>query len=73
MLFQSLSVFSEIIDIEVKNNYNDIEMLEAVGWGVAVENGREEVKNIANEITDHHKMDGLAKSLELMLNKLNFK
>lgn len=52
------------------DNYNDMEMLESVGWGVAVGNGREEVKAIANEITCHHKEDGLAKSLEAMLNRL---
>jgi len=55
------------------DNYNDMEMLDAVGWGVAVENARDVVKEIANEITDHHKMDGLAKSLEAMLNKLTRK
>lgn len=52
------------------DNYNDLEMLESVGWGVAVENGRDVVKAIANEVTDHHKMDGLAKSLESLLNRL---
>ena len=52
------------------DNYNDMEMLEAVGWGVAVENGRDVVKAIANEVTNHHKMDGLAKSLESLLNRL---
>ena len=40
------------------DNYNDQEMLEAVGLGVAVANAREEVKAIAT--THHHKEDGVA-------------
>ncbi|WP_314894270.1 HAD family hydrolase [uncultured Capnocytophaga sp.] len=42
------------------DNYNDQEMLEAVGLGVAVANAREEVKAIANATTHHHKEDGVA-------------
>lgn len=42
------------------DNYNDIEMLEAVGKGVAVANAREEVKAVANYKTDKGTEDGVA-------------
>ncbi len=52
------------------DNYNDTEMLEGVGHGVAVENAREEVKAAARYITKHHKQDGVAAWLqEQLLNK----
>ncbi len=43
------------------DNYNDMEMIEAVGHGVAMGNARQEVKEIANAIADDHKNDGVAK------------
>ncbi|MBL7472746.1 Cof-type HAD-IIB family hydrolase [Robertkochia sediminum] len=46
------------------DNYNDIEMLNAVGLGVAVANAREELKAVANTITGHHKEDGVGRFLE---------
>ncbi len=46
------------------DNYNDIDLLQSVGWGVAVANARPEVKAVANEITLHHKEDGVAATLE---------
>jgi len=46
------------------DNYNDIEMLKAVGKGIAVSNAKPEVLAIANELTDHAKQDGVAQSLE---------
>jgi len=46
------------------DNYNDTEMLAGVGHGVAVENGREEVKSAARYMTTHHKEDGVAVWLE---------
>jgi Cof subfamily protein (haloacid dehalogenase superfamily) len=46
------------------DNYNDTDMLAAVGYGVAVENAREEVKKAARFITGHHKEDGVALWLE---------
>ncbi|QLE01831.1 HAD family hydrolase [Galbibacter sp. BG1] len=42
------------------DNYNDVEMIGAVGHGVAVENAREEVKAVAKAVTKHHKEDGVA-------------
>ncbi len=42
------------------DNYNDIEMLKAVGSGVAVANARDEVKKIANHITLSNTDNGVA-------------
>ncbi|MFL0684487.1 MAG: Cof-type HAD-IIB family hydrolase [Algoriphagus aquaeductus] len=46
------------------DNYNDIDLLQKAGWGVAVANARPEVKAVANEIALHHKEDGVAETLE---------
>ncbi|MCX2680488.1 HAD family hydrolase [Galbibacter sp. EGI 63066] len=46
------------------DNYNDVEMVRAVGHGVAVKNARDEVKKVADAITNHHKENGVAKYLE---------
>jgi len=46
------------------DNYNDIEMLQAVGLGVAVGNAREEVKAVADEITHASIDDGVAYMIE---------
>ncbi|MFN3999607.1 Cof-type HAD-IIB family hydrolase [Algoriphagus sp.] len=48
------------------DNYNDIDLIQKVGWGVAVANARPEVKAVAKEITLHHKEDGVAATLERM-------
>ena len=45
------------------DNYNDMEMLEAVGLGVAVGNAKEEVKAIADLIAAAGKEDGVAKTV----------
>ncbi len=42
------------------DNYNDMEMLQKAGLGVAVANAREEVKAIANHITLKNTEDGVA-------------
>ena len=46
------------------DNYNDIDLLQSVGWGVAVDNARMEVKAVAKEITHNNKEDGVAATLE---------
>ncbi|MCK0132597.1 HAD family hydrolase [Flavobacteriaceae bacterium F08102] len=46
------------------DNYNDIEMLKAVGLGVAVKNAKAEVIAIANETTEANIDDGVAVFLE---------
>ncbi|WP_117884947.1 HAD family hydrolase [Aureibaculum luteum] len=45
------------------DNYNDIEMLKAVGVGVAVSNAIEEVLEVSSTVTDTNKNDGVAKFL----------
>ena len=46
------------------DNYNDIEMLEGVGLGVAVGNAKKEVKNVSDQITLSNLEDGVAQVLE---------
>jgi Cof subfamily protein (haloacid dehalogenase superfamily) len=46
------------------DNYNDIDLIQKVGWGVAVANARQEVKAVAKEVTLHHREDGVAATLE---------
>lgn len=46
------------------DNYNDIEMLEAVKVGVAVGNAKEEVLIIADAVSDINKKDGVAKAIK---------
>ncbi|MEN2281887.1 Cof-type HAD-IIB family hydrolase [Algoriphagus sp. SE2] len=46
------------------DNYNDIDLLQSVGFGVAVANARPEVKAVAKEITLTNKEDGVALTLE---------
>ena len=48
------------------DNYNDVEMLNHVGYGVAVANAREEAKKVANYITETSIEDGVAKSLKTL-------
>lgn len=48
------------------DNYNDKEMLEAVGLGVAVGNARDQVKAVAKAVTEHHEEDGVAQYLAQM-------
>ncbi len=49
------------------DNYNDIEMLQAVGLGVAVGNARAEVKAISDRVTLSNKEDGVAVMIEEVL------
>lgn len=62
-------LISSEFDLEMKevmsfgDNYNDIEMLEASGLGLAVGNARDEVKKAANKVIGNAKEDGVAKFL----------
>ncbi len=47
--------------ISFGDNYNDIEMLQHCGLGVAVGNAREEVKAVANHVTLPNTEDGVAR------------
>ena len=46
------------------DNYNDIEMLKAVGLGVAVGNANYDVLKVAKVITDTNINDGVAKAIK---------
>ena len=46
------------------DNYNDVELIQAVGLGIAVGNARNEVKAVAKEIALDSKHDGVAHALE---------
>jgi Cof subfamily protein (haloacid dehalogenase superfamily) len=46
------------------DNYNDIDMLQAVGKGIAVGNARDEVKAVVQEITLNSVEDGVAAAIE---------
>jgi Cof subfamily protein (haloacid dehalogenase superfamily) len=45
------------------DNYNDIEMLEAVGLGVAVANAKQEILAVADVVVANNKADGVAQGL----------
>lgn len=49
------------------DNYNDVEMLNHVGFGVAVGNARNEAKQVANHITALSIEDGVAQSLQELI------
>lgn len=46
------------------DNYNDVDLIQAVGLGIAVGNAREEVKAVAKEITLNSTEDGVAVAIE---------
>jgi Cof subfamily protein (haloacid dehalogenase superfamily) len=65
VLLQKVYPQLELSDIiAYGDNYNDIEMLENVGMGVAVANAKPEVKAVADEVTSSSLEDGVAVHLE---------
>ena len=46
------------------DDYNDLDMIKNAGIGVAMENSEEEIKNVANYITESNQNDGVAKFLK---------
>ena len=64
---KSILRLCEKININIENtiaigdSYNDISMVKIAGIGVAMGNGIEEIKNIADYITDTNENDGVAK------------
>ncbi len=50
--------------IAVGDNFNDMDMLEYAGVGVAMGNAPESVKNAADEVTLSNDDDGVAKVIE---------
>ena len=49
--------------IAIGDNYNDVEMLKNIGYGIAVENARPEALEVSNFIAEKSIEDGVAKSL----------
>lgn len=64
LVLESLYDFGMDEVVAFGDNYNDIDLIQSVGWGVAVDNARPEVKAVAKEVTLHHKEDGVAATLE---------
>ena len=50
--------------IAVGDDLNDLAMIANAGLGVAMGNGRDEVKRIAKRVIGHHRDDGLARFIE---------
>lgn len=63
----------ELLDIPAQKSFafgdgeNDIEMLQTVGCGIAMDNADDEVKAHADEVTDSVQEDGVAKGIEAFL------
>jgi Cof subfamily protein (haloacid dehalogenase superfamily) len=54
--------------IAAGDGYNDLEMLKAAGFSLAVNNGREELKVVADVLIDPPQKDGLGRYLEKIFN-----
>jgi len=50
--------------VAIGDNYNDQGMIEFAGMGVAMGNAPNNIKAIANHVTDTNNNDGVAKALE---------
>lgn len=66
-LAKKLSIKADEI-IAFGDGENDIEMLQTVKYGIAMENALENVKEIAMDITDSNECNGIAKALYKYLN-----
>ena len=63
LLLEHLGVDREEL-IAFGDNYNDMTMIGYAGMGVAMGNGEDEVKKIANYVCESNDEDGIAKTLE---------
>jgi Cof subfamily protein (haloacid dehalogenase superfamily) len=54
--------------IAIGDNYNDKGMIEFAGKGIAMENAPDEIKAVANYVTDTNDNDGVAKALDHFFN-----
>jgi Cof subfamily protein (haloacid dehalogenase superfamily) len=68
LLLSSHFKFSLEESIAFGDNYNDYEMLKAVGLGIAVGNAKTEILEIAKQVAKHGKEDGVAISLQQLFN-----
>ena len=50
--------------VAIGDNYNDKSMIEFAGMGVAMGNAPDEIKNVANYITDTNNNEGVSKALK---------
>lgn len=59
--------------IAIGDNFNDIEMIQFAGLGIAMGNAPDEVKSFADYITDTNNNDGVAKALDkfILTEKIN--
>jgi len=67
VIADSLSLDRQDI-IAFGDEHNDLEMLDYAGWGVAMANGTQQLKLIANDVTDKtNAEDGMVDYLEKYL------
>lgn len=57
---------SEIVSFG--DSYNDLEMIQHTGFGIAMGNACQELKNVADYVTKSNKEDGVAYALEELMN-----
>ena len=50
--------------VAIGDGFNDLEILQTAGVGVAMGNARDEIKKIANYVTDDNNHDGVVKAIE---------
>lgn len=62
-LIKELGIKREEV-IAIGDSYNDQEMIEFAGLGVAMGNAPEDIKAVANYVTDTNMKDGVAKVVE---------
>ena len=63
LLAQRLGIKMEEV-MAIGDNNNDVEMLQAVGWSVAMGQATEAVKSVANAVTTSNTEDGVARAIE---------
>ncbi|AYW48257.1 Cof-type HAD-IIB family hydrolase [Tetragenococcus osmophilus] len=70
----AVSVVAEAMQIKQKDviafgdEHNDVELLDYAGWGVAMKNGTEQVKSVANDVTSKtNDEEGMVEYLEELL------
>ncbi len=57
--------------IAIGDNYNDKSMIEFAGMGIAMGNAPDEIKKVADDITDTNNNDGVAKALKKLFHNLS--
>lgn len=68
ILLNKLDVSKEEL-VAFGDGYNDLSMIEFAGFGVAMDNAVDEVKQKADYITDSNDLEGIAKCLEMLKGK----